>query len=116
VRHWKVISAIVVLLGEGALQISGFQSPSLAILLGFIAIGLLLWSAWPFLKRLRFQSPVHLQGSSKTNVVINTIPIIDSGTCVSVNDKLAVVINAIEKARQITPTGSNVIVFMTDTI
>ena len=68
-RHWKIIGAVVALLGEGALQLSGFTAPLLAILLGLICVGLISWSAWPTIKWIRFQTPIRLisrQGETKT--------------------------------------------------
>ena len=52
-RHWKIIGAVVALLGEAALQMSGFTSPPLAIFLGVVCVGLIIWSAWPVTKRIR---------------------------------------------------------------
>lgn len=67
-RHWKIIGAIIALLGEGALQVSGFTSLPLAIILGVVCVGLLSWSAWPVLKRVRFQKPIRLtSGQAEAN-------------------------------------------------
>ena len=66
-RHWKIIGAIVALLGEGALQMSGYTSLPLAIALGVVIVVLTIWSAWPILKRIRFQKPLKLH-NSQTNM------------------------------------------------
>jgi hypothetical protein len=66
-RHWKIIGAAIALLGEVALQISGFTSPPLAIALAVICIGLFLWSVWPMIKRIRFQVPIRLQSLEQLN-------------------------------------------------
>ncbi len=57
-RHWKIIGAVVVLLGEGALQLSGYTSLPLAIGLGVVGVGLLIWSAWPLILKIRFRTPI----------------------------------------------------------
>ncbi|MFC1870015.1 hypothetical protein ACFLYE_01945 [Chloroflexota bacterium] len=57
-RHWKIIGAIVALLGEVALQISGYTSLPLAIALGVVIVVLTIWSAWPVIKRIRLRSPI----------------------------------------------------------
>ena len=108
-RHWKIISALVAILGEGALQISGFQCIPLAIGLALLAIGLLLWSAWPTLVKLRFQSPVTLKSSDKETKLIVT------GAGTAKTDKLQTVLEAISEARQITPKGKVVRVYITGT-
>ena len=59
-RHWKIIGAVVALAGAGALQMSGFTSLPLAIFLGVVCVGLIVWSAWPSLQRIRLQSPIKL--------------------------------------------------------
>ena len=48
------------MLAEVVLQLSGYQNITLAIILALIMVGLLLWSAWPMIKRIRFQTPVKL--------------------------------------------------------
>ena len=64
-RYWKIIGAIIALLGEGALQMSGYTSLPLAIALGVVIVVLIIWSAWPTLKRIRLQKPIKLQGSQQ---------------------------------------------------
>lgn len=108
-RHWKIISAFVAILGEGALQISGFQCVPLAVGLALLAFGLLLWSAWPTISRLRFQFPVTLKSldlDKETNLSANTLT--------SFPNKLQIVFHAIVEARQLIPMNKEVIVYRTD--
>jgi hypothetical protein len=57
-RHWKIISAIAALLGDGAIEMSGFTCPPLSALLGLIAAALLIWSAWPTIQKVVSTRPV----------------------------------------------------------
>jgi membrane protein implicated in regulation of membrane protease activity len=57
-RHWKPIGALLVFLAGLALQLSGYQNPIVAAILASIIAGLLIWSAWPAIKRIRFQPPI----------------------------------------------------------
>jgi len=47
--------------------VSGYTSLPLAIALGVVIVGLIVWSAWPIMRRIRFQKPLKLQ-NSKTNI------------------------------------------------
>jgi hypothetical protein len=109
VRHWKIISALVAILGEGALQISGFQCIPLAVGLALLAFGLLLWSAWPTISRLRFQRPITLKSldlDKETNL--------SAGTLTSFPSKLQIVFNAIVEARQSVSKDRDITVYRTD--
>src|SRR4030042_6762724 len=66
-RHWKIVGAVVALLGEVALQVSGFTSLPLAIILGVFCVVLAFWGAWPVIKRIRFQKPIRLASQIGTS-------------------------------------------------
>lgn len=108
-RHWKIVGAIIALLGEGALQVSGFTSPPLAIFLGLVCVALALWSVMPVLKKFRFQKPIIMSGANQGQE--GQIPLAKVS---QQENKLALVAKAIMDAKQLTPVGTDTPVYITD--
>ena len=108
-RHWKIISAVAALLAEGALQISGFQCVPLAVVLAVLAVGLLIWSGWPTLSRIRMQSPIRLKSLDKENNIVDT----SATEIIQPLSKIAIVLQAIDEAMSIIPKGKDVPVYIT---
>lgn len=99
-RNWKFISAAVAILGEGALQLSGYTNIPLAIFLGLLAVGFFVWGIWPFLSTMRIRSPIE----TITNKEIAQVK----------DNKLTLVVKAIMEAKQITPKEKAVTVYISD--
>jgi len=73
-RNWKNIGGTIALLGEVALQVSGYTNVPLAIILGFLCIALFVWSAWPLLykhvfARKKGENPVKTKGQLQSDLV-----------------------------------------------
>jgi hypothetical protein len=73
-RYWKIIGAVITLLAEGALQVSGFTSLPLAIILGVVSAVLFIWSAWPLIKRIRFKRYLKPYLKSKAEIAEKSKP------------------------------------------
>lgn len=82
-RHWKIIGAVVAILGEGVLQMTGYTSLPLAAALGVVIVVLLMWSVWPSMKRIRFQRPIKMRGHTPSISDNKPIPLPQSNEPVS---------------------------------